>query len=437
MTAAPATLTLTFRAITPIFMGGAIPAHCWELLRQGGPGARPQRGAQIDMGLAELRPSSLKGLLRFWYRAIDPDYARHEPVVFGGAGSGQGQGPFSMTAAPPVTGSWPWRGNDYDRFTQPAANVWKNGATYLGFPLETRDTRQGFQSQRVALPLGAGVDYTVTHHLSRRAMDDERVLKGLYSSWWLLCHLGGLGARCRRGFGSVALTSWQLAGAQGPEGSPPLPYSRSSATLEEWWKDFSEGLDALRRWYRVTAPPVGLPDHLVLDHSSRFILAPVPSPRTGRAGTWQDGLDAVGRLMQDFRQKKLDYRLTKAYLDLRFGTGGAPLRAAPERGAFGLPLPFSSQSLGHWARAVFQGETHDRSASRIWLRVVHVGGAFWPLVIRLAGPLLPETERIKDAEWVDRDRKPVETWAQPGDGVLDQFCDEVASVPGALPRTGV
>jgi len=45
------TLTVTLKTVTPLFLGGA---------RQN--------------EHAELRPPSIKGALRFWYRAIDPQY---------------------------------------------------------------------------------------------------------------------------------------------------------------------------------------------------------------------------------------------------------------------------------------------------------------------------------------------------------------------------
>ncbi len=52
-------LELQLTVVTPAFIGGAEP------------NAR-----------AELRPPSIKGHLRFWHRAVNPEYRKLEPVVF-------------------------------------------------------------------------------------------------------------------------------------------------------------------------------------------------------------------------------------------------------------------------------------------------------------------------------------------------------------------
>ncbi|MBD3158141.1 MAG: type III-B CRISPR module RAMP protein Cmr1, partial [Candidatus Lokiarchaeota archaeon] len=46
----------------------------------------------------EFRIPSIKGLLRFWLRAIDPDYRKWEPKVFGDAGD-YGASPFILRLA--------------------------------------------------------------------------------------------------------------------------------------------------------------------------------------------------------------------------------------------------------------------------------------------------------------------------------------------------
>ena len=72
-------ITAKYRVVTPLFMA-ADPA-----------------------GDAELRAASLKGVLRFWYRATAlaahgswRDVQKMEAQVFGGVGSGQGQASFLL-----------------------------------------------------------------------------------------------------------------------------------------------------------------------------------------------------------------------------------------------------------------------------------------------------------------------------------------------------
>lgn len=54
------------RIVTPAFLGGADPTRT-----------------------AELRVPSIKGQLRFWYRATDPDFRRNEQRLFGSTDAGQ------------------------------------------------------------------------------------------------------------------------------------------------------------------------------------------------------------------------------------------------------------------------------------------------------------------------------------------------------------
>lgn len=47
-------LRIRYRVVTPAFLGGADPS------------------------CAELRPPSIKAALRFWYRAVDPEFAKRD-----------------------------------------------------------------------------------------------------------------------------------------------------------------------------------------------------------------------------------------------------------------------------------------------------------------------------------------------------------------------
>jgi len=196
-------------------------------------------------------------------------------------------------------------------------------------------------------------------------------------------------------------------------------------------------LRALRDWYQVPASATGpgaAPGHPSLDRDSRFLLVP-PGQES-----WPAALNAAGRLLQDFRQiRPPDHPAVSAHLEYRHtnGGGGTPLREAPERVAFGLPLPFGSRKLPSTVRAVFQGETHVRSASRIWLRIVRIGNEYVPLVARLSGPLLPAGERIIDPQYRDEHGALANRWDPPADALLDEFCDWVVKRRGAKLLGGV
>ena len=64
-------VTITYRIVSPMFMAGA------DITKD-----------------AELRVASIKGGLRFWYRAIDSDYQANEMKIFGGTDEAVGQAQF-------------------------------------------------------------------------------------------------------------------------------------------------------------------------------------------------------------------------------------------------------------------------------------------------------------------------------------------------------
>ncbi len=161
-----AEIRLQLEVVTPLFMAGA-----------------------NQTGLPELRAASLKGLLRFWYRAIYPNDVAGEQEVFGALGA---RSPVSLAVAPvrPILGQV--RSPDLSQYS------------YLGYGLIGYD-RQARQSLTVRPYFQPGSTFAITLSfapgLSTAAQ--EKVLR----AFWALAMLGGLGSRSRRGFGAFAVTS--------------------------------------------------------------------------------------------------------------------------------------------------------------------------------------------------------------------------------------
>ncbi|HTT85513.1 MAG TPA: type III-B CRISPR module RAMP protein Cmr1 [Rhizomicrobium sp.] len=174
----------TFDVITPLFLGGADPAET-----------------------AELRAPSIKGVLRFWWRALAwsrcNDLAKihaEEQQVFGAAETGQSS--FQLRTR------WLQEASLLSNTRSLVSN--RFGTSYLGYGVINRGKGQ---TPRPALD-GDGRFEISLLSLNREAGTSKRhdIDRHLVDALKLFGLLGGLGGRARRGWGSVAMTS--VAGAE-------------------------------------------------------------------------------------------------------------------------------------------------------------------------------------------------------------------------------
>jgi CRISPR-associated protein Cmr1 len=401
-------LTVTLKTVTPMFLGGANPNQT-----------------------AEFRAPSIKGALRFWYRAIDPLYKQPfdgkknsptwEEKIFGS--TEHGQGAFSLRLENgSIKGSDEWNHNNYPN---------KNGLRYFSFPLDMGGKKRKY------IPSNTNICMSTIFHY--KPADKER--KAILSSLWLLGHIGGLGSRSRRGHGTVALQSWENCQWDECKG---LKIAHNAISVDDWWKIFNKGLNILRTWF----PEKSSEDHSVFGRNTRFFLF----EDSGK--NWQEGLDKAGLVMQKFRQRwkikdtSSDYYKVMEHLafhepaSIKKGSTIAPcpLNKSPERTAFGLPLTFRyNNSLdripkkNHYDKVIidkkteklkmeapnttFEGGTHDRSASPIHIRIVKIGAKYHPLYIMLDSALLGNNEKLKDKYGTG--------YNKPTGKILDTFWNEL------------
>ena len=391
-------LELTVRVVTPVYLAGA------------------------DGRTPELREASFKGLLRFWYRAFDPDFQDHEPKNFGGAGPGLGQSSFALR----LSGNGvrrPWRWNDalVGRFDEGRGRRTKNGIRYLA---------------NMAVPrrhaIAPDTEFKLRVLCLRPAVAPEH-RRALLGGLWLLFHLGGAGSRSRRGFGSFSLRGWASSDKSPEIGELPLLADCRDATeagdtlrrvLESLRSDGWPGRPQDDRQGQQEPAAPRLNPHIGLGANSKFRFAlhrdgfPAGGP-----DAWAAALNEAGRALQDFRlRREPDYTDVKASL-----SRGTPLRDAPERATIGLPIPF--RFPGVHGRAQFQafrgtrtgGDTSDRHASLLFVRVLRIGDRLHPACFRLDGPVPAAGPGSTSAVSV-RSRRPL---APPMRLALDDFMDAV------------
>jgi CRISPR-associated protein Cmr1 len=377
-------LKVTLKTVTPLFLGGANPNDS-----------------------AELRPPSIKGALRFWYRALDKDYQAKEPLWFGSTDSGQS--PCMIYVVEPVTGVIIWDKARYQFNIDFQQGKFRNGINYLGYSLALG------KSNRKAIPQGTALRLAVVTRPSSNMNSNKAMRQAWAASLWLLGTLGGLGSRSRRGLGTVALVSWE-----GWDETSSLPVPHTATSPEAWLDALRTGMKTLRLWF----PERPAPDHSVLDENCQIFLL-----KKGLQN-WEQALNAAGSLLQNFRQRGPDYSNVKAHVARRNalvlkGVTPQVLKQAPERTTFGLPLEFRFTSLSG-ASVKFVGTEHDRMASPLWIRIVQIGSLYHPLFISLNTQFLGPKEGVTD-------KKGPEILTKPTGRILDDFLNTIIKLR-ALPE---
>jgi len=380
------TLKVTLQTVTPMFLGGADPR-----------------------GEPELRAASVRGALRFWLRALlggalgdrNLDALRRaENEVFGSTDTGASpvvvrlkelSGSSTLTKASfSALAEWDGKSRVYR----------KPGIAYLFFA--ARGTRR--ESERKAIQ---GKFQLILN--ARPGAQAEEAFKRAYAALWLLTRLGGLGARSRRGAGSLQVV--QVKGDV-PSGLPALPIRATSP--EELQEELAEGLHALRQLVG-DAGNVSNPSAFDVLHPNAckiWIINKIFS-------SGEEALDKFGQSMQRFRNRR-----NPDYSNVKNAIQGGQLKQPVERAAFGLPIVFYYRSLGGQS-ATLEGETHERRASPLMIRVTRLSTGKYVIVLTLfQAVLLPDgsLELIKE---VQGRRLSLGQCSIPGMGLIYDFLNDV------------
>ncbi|WP_438032107.1 type III-B CRISPR module RAMP protein Cmr1 [Sorangium sp. So ce204] len=352
-------LSCDFDVLTPLFLGGASQT-------------------------AELRAPSIKGVMRFWYRALDPEFAKHEPILFGNGGNDARQSLLRLRCRPGerIQEHMRWRDARADQFDEGSGRQTRNGLTYLGFPFSMRGNEE-----RTALRPGARFSLDVSWH--RPAPEDRQPLRVALASVWALGHFGSLGMRARRGFGAVTLTGWRLLAGDGQTVADgdleALPLLHRTAGAAEWAAGARRGIDVVRGWFgQFTAGGAGKARsrHPHFGPQADFVLG----ADKARRDDWRGAVLSLGRALQDARQRTPpDYGEVKNHVLFEVREGGLRIQRAPARATFGLPLTFRFGSVPRGKSVTFAPVDEERHGSLLLLRPVLVGDSLSSLFLRLDG----------------------------------------------------
>jgi CRISPR-associated protein Cmr1 len=287
-------------------------------------------GADPNSGPAELREQSFKGVLRYWWRACARsnfrdlgEVRREEMFVFGGPAGERDIGRSRVTI----------------RIEQPKGSMIVGngrqldvgvGGRYLGYGL--LDEGRSCIRPPFALTVDLGL---------RGLSEGQRNL--VVEALRALGTLGGMGARSRRGYGSLSLAAISI-----DKGS--IDALRGSPT------ELRAAIDALAR-----DSFDGLPEYTALSSASRFL---VGRPRSNGLGA----LDEIGQEYKEFR---------------KFADDGQDMRAT-KRAAFGLPV-----NVGK-AKTVVTPVGHKRRGSPLFFHIHECAGQSVGVVSFLPARFLPD-----------------------------------------------
>jgi CRISPR-associated protein Cmr1 len=189
----------TYRFLTPVFGGGV----------------RVNGQHKPHDGVTPVRVPSLRGQLRFWWRACNPHGCtdpeqlwKKEAVVFGSTNTPSRLGLSIVTAPGPARDVHVLK----DRFVV-VDN--RHDRAYDAFPL--RDPNQGIEHGVLHEHPG---DWTIA------VSYPGSITRDVEAAFWAWAHFGGLGGRTRRGFGAIE----EVSRSRG-----------TLATIEDGWKRFVSG----------------------------------------------------------------------------------------------------------------------------------------------------------------------------------------------------
>lgn len=159
---------------------------------------------------AELRPPSIKGMLRFWWRATragDPEMRAKEAEIFGDASGNGKAGTFSIQIRSDLSGNNVSKDflprNEHTRYVVKGYQL--NILEYLAYGTYTyQKTQKRNVFDREYIKPGFGFDLIL--RLLDKA-EQEGFVRELYRALTVWSLFGGLGAKSRNGFGSFAVES--------------------------------------------------------------------------------------------------------------------------------------------------------------------------------------------------------------------------------------
>ncbi|MDW8305413.1 MAG: type III-B CRISPR module RAMP protein Cmr1 [Acidobacteriota bacterium] len=350
----------------------------------------PLFGGGVEAGIVDetnpIRETSIRGQLRFWWRATRgtgdvKDVKKREDEIFGGGGENASQSKVFVKVETINHGSLM---SIFDvrreRRVRPIRGY--EAIAYAAFPLQPSREQTEQQLNKVL----SGVKFKL--HISF----PEEIRCDIEAALWAWETFGGVGARTRRGFGAIELLSVEENGV----GKEVKKYSKNMAE--------SQIRDDLRKFVKSNHRDQRIP-HLSPETKFKVLVA------KDAEDAWRIAIQKL----KDFRQFRIDRRTGRrspfgksqwcepdAIRNIVRGRRVNNLVEKFPRAAFGLPILFHFPQDGTIPDVALKPKDYERVASPLILKPIPCEDGAVAVAILLERELFPNGLVI---EYEDKDKK--------------------------------
>ncbi len=300
---------------------------------------------------AEIRAASLRGLMRYWERALVggvaltlKDVQKREQALFGSTDYGS---KIIARVTQPIKSSQIFH---KERIYKDASEERKNGIigrNYLFWSMDKsgKESRHNFKAARFYYPRNTTFSVTISIH----GHDDtvkQKLNQGIVA-FWLLTHLGGIGSRSRRCAGSLMV---RISSDKNEYKLPEklLPLFQPAASAEALQEQLKQGINVARELYNLNSNSPQSPQKF-------DILAKGACRIWVLHNSWQtddEAMGTIGKSLQDYR------------VSIKSEKG---MYALIRRKVFGLPI------ISKYTPSQYKKELEDqRMASPLMLKVARL-----------------------------------------------------------------
>ena len=320
-------------------------------------------GANQKAEDCDLRPATVRGLLRWWWRTLHSGYLtvselrKLEAEIWGNTAAG-GAVALQVEAADGPLVLRPFEVDglvDNCRLDKPKKEKTAQGILYAAYGMQEIKPKRNRQTgvvekdgkpARYFVEDGASFKLTLTARV-RKGLSAGAALEHAVLALWMLCHFGGAGAKARRGFGSL----------------------KPSGVAEMWPRSLDE---VKARSAELRGPATKKPEPV----SSSVELLQTDDLRLPGTEPWF-ALDQLGYAYQAFC-REYHHRMLKWALGLPRGTKiVAAMQTAEDRRCHDL------------------GQI-KRFASPLHFHLFRDGQGFWVRIAAFANPQLPDLSTSRD-----------------------------------------